>query len=557
MNKIEHVATGPHTIGRLATWLVGCLMALPAAAYDVPKLNTLYNFTPAEYAVLGNFELSPLVEGSDGDLYGVSAYGGAHTIGFVYKVSRSTGQITHLHDFGSSSKDGVTPRGALVQGRDGFLYGTTESGGRNQSDYCFAGKFYNASGCGTLFRVSPDGRFQKLHDFYSEADGYQASPNTSATTSMFKMTHDGSVSVFHLFPEDESEGYLAEAGLVLARDGNLYGTTSSFGAIPGKPSGGCGTIFRAGTDGSFATLYVFRISADSVADGCSPTSRLLQGRDGNLYGTTLYGGYQQDHCIAGGCGTVFRVSLSGEESVLHRFTATARDGEYPQADGIAQTPDGTLYGATGGNPYGEGFGFVPLCRVGGSTAFSCGTLWKIDPRGRFSQLEVFGAGDGAYGLFPHGSLISASDGNLYGNTFAGGGYGFGTIYRLVLDSATPIVSIDGLQPANGDAGTNFSAIGTGFTGASQLTIGNGTAPMPIPFTVVSDSQIDAQVPAGAVTSTIGVTTPRGTTFSPVAFTVGPGPQAARSLQCERTSRQTADDATKASEACVAGVAVRR
>ncbi len=540
----------------------------------MPKLNTLYNFAASEYPVFGNFELSPLVEASDGNLYGVSAYGGVDSIGYVYKVSRSTGQITHLHDFGGT--DGATPRGALVQGRDGFLYGTTESGGRHQSDFCFAGKFYNEPGCGTLFRVSLDGRFQKLHDFYSEADGYQASPNTgvvqgrdgnlygmamrafpSATTSMFKVANGGSVSVFHLFAEDDSEGYLAEAGLLLARDGNLYGTTSSFGAIPGNPSGGCGTVFRAGTDGSFATLYVFTGGASGIADGCSPSSRLLQGRDGGLYGTTLYGGYVQGHCIAGGCGTVYRVSLSGQETVLHRFTATALDGEYPQGDGVAQGPDGTLYGATGGNPYGDGSGFVPLCSVGGSTAFSCGTLWKIDPQRRFSQLEVFGASDGAYGLFPHGSLILASDGNLYGNTIDGGGYGYGTVYRLVLDASTPIVSIDSLQPASGGAGTNFSVIGTGFTGATQLTIGNGTVPMPIPFTVVSDSQIDAQVPAGAVTSAISVTTPRGTTFSPEAFSVGPGLLAARSVRCDRTPRHVQGDQAAAHATCGSGVAIAR
>ncbi|MBS0447183.1 MAG: hypothetical protein JSR59_14690 [Proteobacteria bacterium] len=547
----------------MAGWL-GLCAALPAAAYDVPKLNTVYHFVTSEYPVFGNFELSPLVEASDGNFYGVSAYGGVHSNGYVYKVSPSTGQLTHIHDF--QFRDGMTPRGALIQARDGYLYGTTESGGRHQSDYCYAGKFYNGSGCGTLFRVGLDGSFQKVHDFYSAADGYQTSPNTgvvqgrdgnlygmavrafpSATTSMFKVAHDGKVSVFRLFAEDLSEGYLANGGLIRGRDGNLYGTTSSNGAANGSPSGGCGTVFKAGTDGSFETLHVFSGSASGLGDGCFPTTKLLQGSDGGLYGTTQFGGYQTGRCLAGGCGMVFRIDAStGDETVLHRFAATSLDGEYPQNDGLAQTPDGTLYGTTGGNPYGDGAGFVPLCRVGGSTSFSCGTIYRIDTQGKFKQLVDFGKSDGAYGLFPHASLVLGSDGNLYGNTFSGGGYGLGTVYRLVLDPATPIVSIDGLEPASGGAGTPFSVIGIGYTGATQLTIGNGTIPMPIPFSVVSDSQIDAVVPEGAVSSAIGVTTPRGTTFSPMVFSVGPdlmaGHAALHDMRCARTPARDAQAA---------------
>jgi len=519
-----------------AAWALaalGLVGAAPSGAYTVPKLNTLYHFVPGDYPHLGNFELSRLLQASDGDLYGVSAYGGVNDFGYVYKVSRSTGQLTHVHDFAYS--DGAIPRGPLMQASDGYLYGTTESGGVNQADWCYAGKFYNESGCGTLFRIGLDGSFTKLHDFYSADDGYQSSPSTgvvqgpdgnlygmavrafpASTTSMFKATLGGVVNVHHLFATDSSEGYLANAGLLKASDGFLYGTTGS-----GGPAGGCGTLFRAGVDGSFALLHVFTGAASGIGDGCVPRSALIQGKDGNFYGTTQYGGYQKAHCIAGGCGTVYRITPAGAETIVHRFTATAADGEYPQDDGLVQTPDGTLYGTTGGNPYGDGFGNVPLCYVGSGTTFSCGTIYSIALTGRFTQLAVFGDSDGAYGLFPHASLILASDGNLYGTTFAGGGWGYGTVYRLVLNASTPIVSIDAFTPPGGPPNTVVAVTGTGFTGATQLTFGDGTTAIPASFTVVSDSEIDAVVPATAQTSAVGVTTPRGTTFSPALFYLRP------------------------------------
>jgi uncharacterized repeat protein (TIGR03803 family) len=518
-------------------WLAACAGALgawPALAYDVPRINTLYHFVPADYPNLGNFELSPLVQGPDGDFYGVSAYGGAHDAGYVYKVSRTTGQLTHLHDF--TFQDGVHPRGRLFLAADGHLYGTTESGGVNQSDFCYAAKFYNASGCGTAFRITLDGTFTKLHDFYTEADGYQASPSTgmvqagdgnfygmavqafpSGQASLFRMTPSGSVTPLRVFAADGSEGSWAYAGLTVARDGALYGTSGSHGG-----PGACGVVFRAGLDGSFAKLHVFTgVETGTVGDGCLPRSPLLQGADGAFYGTTQYGGYQAQNCIAGGCGTVYRLTTSGAYRVLHRFTATAADGEYPQDDGLVQLPDGTLIGATGGNPYGDGWGFVPLCQPGGATAFSCGTLYKISPNGSFTQLVVFGDSNGAWGLFPHATLMLASDGNLYGTTFGGGGWGYGTVFRYVLDAATPIVAIDAFSPAGGPVGTSVAINGTGFTGASRLTIGDGTTAMPIAFSVVSDSQITTQIPPAAQSSAFGVTTPRGTTYSPQTFYLAP------------------------------------
>jgi uncharacterized repeat protein (TIGR03803 family) len=505
-------------------------------SYSVPKLNTVYNFVPADYPHIGNFELSTLVQASDGNLYGVSAYGGVNDLGYVYQVSPTTGLLVHLHDFGFS--DGATPRGKLLQASDGDLYGTTESGGANQSDYCYAGKGYNESGCGTLFKISLQGSFTKLHDFYTSHDGYQSSPSTgvvqggdgnfygmamqpfpSGTTSLFKMTPAGAVSVLHEFATDLSEGYLAYAGLLLAQDGQLYGTTSGNGAIPGSPAGGCGTVFQATLRGQLAVLHTFSGSGTGgVGDGCLPWSTLVE-RRGAFYGTTTYGGNQLNNCAAVGCGIVYKITASGTEIVLHRFQATPKDGEYPQGDGLAVASDGTLYGTTGGNAYGEDI--TPLCYLNDGATSSCGTIYQIDTGDKLTQLAIFGGGNGSYGLFPHATLILASDDNFYANTFAGGGWGFGSVFRLVLNANTPIVAIDSFTPLGGPPGTSVVLTGTGFTGATEVTVGSSTGLLATSFSVISDSEISALIPQGAQSSAFGVSVPEGTTYSPVDFYLQP------------------------------------
>jgi len=525
--------------GRLyGVLLVLILLAtgLEAKAYTVPKLNTLYHFTGEDFPTIGNFELSTLIQASDGDFYGVSAYGGTG-YGFVFKVSRTTGAMTHLHDFGFS--DGATPRGALIQATDGYLYGTTEAGGTNRSDYCYLGQYYQESGCGTLFRISLSGQFTKLHDFYSSADGYQNAPSTgvvlgsdgnlygmairsfpSGTTSMFKATTAGVVSVHYLFDIEGRDGYQAWGGLIVGSDGAFYGTTGSSGELGGVPGAGCGTAFRIDLAGSFSRLHTFA-GPGATNDGCKPWATLLQAQDGNLYGTTKFGGLEQGNCIAGGCGIVFRLGTDGSYTVLHRFTGTDGSGEYPQGAGLTQMPDGTLYGVTGGNPYGEGFGYVPLCQIGSGTTWSCGTLFTITPGGTLTQIFDFGESNSAYGLFPHSSLILADDGNLYANTIGGGGWGAGVLYRWVLDPATPILAIDGLSTDGGKPGDSVLINGEGFTGTSRVTFGNGEALVDAAFTVLSDQQIGATVPPDAAASAPGVTSPRGTNYSPQTYWIVP------------------------------------
>lgn len=504
----------------------------PATAdVTVPRLNTVYHFQAADYPGTGNLELSGLVQAPDGHFWGVSAYGGRENAGFVYKVDATTGRMTRVHDFDFFG--GVHPRGRLALAADGWLYGTTESGGVNQADWCYAGKFYNGSGCGTLFRIATDGRFEKLHDFYSEADGYHASPGSGVVqgpdgafygmairafpdgrTSLFRFQAGNGLASLHLFPLGAGGGW-PNAGLTAARDGSLIGTTGAAG-------GGCGTVFRARVSGSVQTLHSFSGAPQGGSgDGCTPQSLLTETSDGVFVGTTTFGGYQAGPCIAGGCGTLFRVTASGAYSVLHRFRATAADGLYPAKAGVVAMPDGTLYGTAAGNPYGDGFGSAPLCYVGGGTTFGCGTVWRLPPGGKLTALAAFGDGNGAFGLFPMGPLVRGQDGNLVGISFAGGGWGYGTVWRWVMDPATPLVAIDAFSPPGGPPGTPVTLRGAGLAGTTQVTLGNGQAAEPIAFSVVDDTTITATVQAGAQSSAFGVTGPHGTTFSPASFILRP------------------------------------
>jgi uncharacterized repeat protein (TIGR03803 family) len=503
-------------LGLLIPEFAAAGLAQASAAPLFPPLNTLANFAPSDS---GAFELSALTEGSDGNFYGVSAFGGAGGYGYIYKVIRRTGRIIHLHDF--SYADGATPRGKLVQGTDGDFYGTTEAGGANMSDYCYAGQLYQRGGCGVAFKISPGGSFTKLHDFYTAADNYLADPSTGmiqasdgnfygiamvdfprVSAAVFRMTADGTTTPLYQIPSN----VLSYTGLIQGADGYLYGTTIGDGAAYGS-----GMFFRISLAGAFQSLHIF-----SGSDGDLPSGTLMQGRDGNFYGTTQYGGITTGHCIYGGCGIVYKMTTDGSETVLYRFTGSALDGEWPQHSGLVQTRDGSLYGTTGGNPYGD-VG-ATYCYIGKVASAGCGTIYRITPAGSFQQLHSLSYGDSALGIWPLASMILASDGNLYGPTIAGGGWGTGTIYRLQLNPLTPVVAITGTSPASGPPGTSVTINGIGFTGTSQVTFPTGAA-TPINFTVISDSQISIVVPSNGVTGAIGVTAPRGTTFSPTLFTV--------------------------------------
>jgi len=326
----------------------------------------------------------------------------------------------NLYSFGSSSPDAMAPAGVLGHGSDGNFYGTTYTGGT-----ALAGCSHGAAttnpfyvGCGTVFKITPTGEETVLHLFAAApADG--ANPEvliqgndgnfygTTATGgannlgTVFKLTPGGVETILYSFKggSDGADG----VGLVEGIDGNFYGTTSGGGA------NGAGTVFRLTPEGVETILYAFSGTSYAGPDGANPTGQLVQGSDGNFYGVTELGGLPSPVVNnTTTCGTVFKVTPEGIETILHRFSGP--DGQFPV--GLIQGGDGNFYGTTSG----------------GNTSY--GTLFRVTPEGVETTLYTFNPGDGRDGAFPEASLIEGSDGNFYGTTTGGGTNSGGTAFQL-------------------------------------------------------------------------------------------------------------------------------
>jgi uncharacterized repeat protein (TIGR03803 family) len=180
---------------------------------------------------------------------------------------------------------------------------------------------------------------------------------------------------------------------------NLYGTTTQ----GGTGSGVDGTVFKIDPKGNPTTLYEF----GGPPDGDYPEAGVIRDNAGNFYGTTEGGG---SLCNPYGCGTVFKLTRTGNETVLHSFNDTGRDGAQPTA-GVARDKSGNLYGTT---PWDNTPGY--------------GTVFKLDTAGKETVLYRFKGG--ADGRYPQSGLIIGGDGNLYGTTTQGGDFGNGVVWRM-------------------------------------------------------------------------------------------------------------------------------
>lgn len=307
------------------------------------KLSTVYTFCALPNCADGAFPVEGLVQTTDGNLYGTAFGGGASGWGTVFRMTPN-GQLTTIYTFcaaGPPCPNGSGPLGGLMQATDGNFYGTTQSGG----DY------YG----GTVFKITPQGKLTTLHGFSNRGDGVepmgvlvQASDgNFYGTTSngggnsacsqmpcgtVFKMTPEGRLTTLHTFCSQYncSDGASPWAGLVQATDGNFYGTTSE-GGIPNQ-----GTVFRITPAGKLTTLHIF-CTQGNCPDGAGPIAALVQATDGDLYGTTYGGGTIGD-------GTIFKITLKGKLTTLFGFDST--DGCCLSA-GLTQSTNGTLYSTTG------------------------------------------------------------------------------------------------------------------------------------------------------------------------------------------------------------------
>lgn len=381
----------------------------------LPNTKIVYAF--AGYPASGLSPYGALIQGTDGNLYGTTEAGGASDLGTVFMIDPGNGTASLLHSFTGSPSDGATPYAGLMQDSHGNLYGTAEAGGVYQS--CFIG--YNCDFIfGTIFEIAAaTGTESTVHSFegdtspfldgsYPYAGLLEVSSNAfygttqkgggSGNGTVFKINAaNGAETMVHAFAGGSSDGAAPYAGLTLASDGNLYGTTQQGGA------NAAGTVFKVNPGSGVETIvYSF---AGGTTDGASPYGGVIQAKDGNLYGTTGSGG-------AHGDGAVFRIAPStGAETLVYSF-AGGSDGANPYA-GLMQATDGNLYGTT----------------VGGG-AGNDGTVFRVTPATGAESVVYAFAGGSSDGAAPYGGLIQGSDGNLYGTTTKGGSSDAGTVFRV-------------------------------------------------------------------------------------------------------------------------------
>jgi len=310
-------------------------------------VTTIYTFCSSGSCPNGSGPQSSLIQGSDGNLYGTTQTGGAYGYGVIYRLSPS-GTLTVVHSFCSSLTpdgacvDGNAPR-SLIQGNDGNFYGVTGDGGIGGTNSFQSCADENVGGCGTVFKVTLGGTFTTIHNFCVA---------TNCT--------DGA--------------YPVEQSLVQGSDGNFYGTTAGGGAYDDG-----GEVFVISSTGTFSVLYSFCSDTGTCQNGVLPDAGLVQGADGNFYGTTAEGGN-------GNGGTVFKITPAGVLTSLVSFcpSAVCTDGGEPFI-GLFLAGDGNFYGGTDNGD---------------------GGLFQISPSGTFTSVDANGGSDAT-------GVLQGSDGNFY------------------------------------------------------------------------------------------------------------------------------------------------
>ncbi|MBM3821632.1 MAG: hypothetical protein FJ404_01880 [Verrucomicrobia bacterium] len=410
---------------------------------DGGDYRILHRFTSTE-PDLGSSPYGRLLEAGDGHFYGTTYEGGPANRGVIYRLERGTWVFTVLHAFTGGTNDAAKPYGGLVEGSDGALYGTTFLGG--------------ASNRGSFFRIRKDGTGFAALKHFSDAPGDASQPTStllkgsdgrfygtsylggaSSIGTVFRIQEDGSgFTLLQSFTGQGGDGSYPFGGLIEGVDGLLYGTTSAGGQSQ------FGTLFKLGKDGSGYTL-LHRFNT-LEAGGHQPYGELFQARSGLLYGTTAFGGTNDQ-------GTVFQIATNGTSYIIHRrFQGGLADGAVSYA-GLAQDADGWLHG---------------VAVTGGSV--DSGLAFRMRPDGSGYSISHQFAGTEGEAASPYTALIEGRDGILYGTTFQGGHTNLGTIFRVNRDGGDYRIlhsfsGPDGSQPYAGVIETRdgflFGAAGGG------------------------------------------------------------------------------------------------
>ncbi len=404
-------------------------LVLLAACIVLPTMLPAQSRT---YTVLYSFKGTPdgesptggIVRDHWGNIFGVTYGGGASFEGTAFELGAS-GKERALYSFLAGY--GAYPDSAIIQDAKGNLYGTTSDGGA-----------YNQ---GAVFKVDTKRNETVLYSFRGGVQYFGYVPNAVirdeqdnlyGTTVLggkggacfgygcgvvFKLDSAGKETVLYTFKGGRDGGY-PSGPIVRDVAGNLYGETAYGGDLTCFPPNGCGTVFKLTPSGKETVLHRF---TGAGGDGAQAWSGLIRDREGNLYGSTVDGGTGPNCTSEGnGCGTVFKVDKNGKETVLHSFTGNAGDGA-PIYATLAVDAMGNIYGTTPN-------GGSQNCNSG------CGAIFMLEPTGKDTIVHEFTGGvDGAD---PQTGVIMDSAGNIYGTTASGGdlncggGSGCGTIYKL-------------------------------------------------------------------------------------------------------------------------------
>ncbi len=396
----------------------------------------LLNVTPSPaqtvtYSVLGatssSNPVAPLIQAQDGRLYGTAEDQNAHS-GLAFSTSLGGTFNFGLYRFQGGS-DGGLPQGPVVQAPDGTIYGAADVGGANSSGVIYSVAANSGTGTGQETPIYPfagasDGcqpQSSLIFDNAGNLYGTTACGGANGHGAVFKYNPgSGVLTSLHAFCAQANcpDGDAPHAGLVQGSDGNFYGTAG------GGNASANGIIYRLSTSGTYTLLYTF-CAAAGCADGAAPQGPLVENSDGNFYGVTAQGG-------AFGHGTVFRLTPGGALTTLYSFTGAA-DGSAPLG-ALVVGSDGNLYGAT---------------ELGGSEGF--GTVYRISPTGSFTSLHSFTDSNGDAN--PNNGLVQASDGNFYGTTSGLIHDSAGAVYEMAMSPALAAPVQLAFSPSTAKAGT--------------------------------------------------------------------------------------------------------
>jgi uncharacterized repeat protein (TIGR03803 family) len=367
--------------------------AFTSQSAQAQTLHVLYNFAGSSD---GGDPYASLIRDAAGNLYSTFGYGGGTSFsGGVFKVAPD-GTETVLYSF-TGGADGAFPISALVRDSVGNLYGTTTQGG--------------SVGAGVVFKVDPSGTETVLHNFTGGTDGVDPvggllldkGGNLYGTTSqggssndgiVFKIDPQGKETILHTFTGSTTDGkYPTYTSLLMDAQGALYSVTQEGG------SAGGGILYKLSKTGKLTILHSFM---GGTTDGCNVLGKPFMDAAGNFYGTT-------SSCGTHTLGTVWEVSKTGKERLLHSFAGGTSDGEYPLA-GVIVDAKGNVYGTT---------------ETGGVS--NVGTVYKVSQSGKFTLVHSFKGTDGKY---VYGGLVQNAKGILFGTALNGGSIGYGTVWKI-------------------------------------------------------------------------------------------------------------------------------